>query len=73
MKIYLTQAETRRLEILEKRYRNAARKQIENRVAFYHKYTVDYHQRPENALGKLFFHRNTVVQLSSDFRSSQGP
>lgn len=39
MKIYLTQAETRRLEILEKRYRNAARKQIENRVAFYHKYT----------------------------------
>ncbi|MGN0400986.1 MAG: M48 family metallopeptidase [Acetatifactor sp.] len=39
MKIYLTQAEKRRLETLEKRYRNTARKQIEGRVAFFHRLT----------------------------------
>lgn len=37
--IYLTRAETKRLEILEKRYRNAARAQLESRVAYYHKRT----------------------------------
>lgn len=37
--IFLTEAETRRLEALEKRYKNAARSQFENRVAFYHKIT----------------------------------
>lgn len=34
--IFLTEAETKRLENLEKRYRNAARKLLETRVAFYH-------------------------------------
>lgn len=38
-KIYLTAAETRRLETLEKRYRNAARLQFESRVAYYHPLT----------------------------------
>ena len=33
--IYLTQAETKRLETLEKRYRNAARTQFEQRCAYY--------------------------------------
>lgn len=37
--IYLTEAETKRLETLEKRYRNAARIRFENRVAHYHKVT----------------------------------
>lgn len=37
--IYLTQAESRRLETLEKRYRSAARLQFENRVSFYHSLT----------------------------------
>ena len=35
----LTCAETRRLETLEKRYRNAARQQFESRVACYHRIT----------------------------------
>ena len=35
----LTEAEIRRLETLEKRYRNAARQQFENRVAYYHRIT----------------------------------
>lgn len=35
----LTDAELRRLEILEKRYRNAARQLFENRVAYYHRMT----------------------------------
>lgn len=35
-KIRLTAAESRRLEALEKRYRNAARAQFESRVAYYH-------------------------------------
>lgn len=39
MKIHLTAAESRRLETLEKRYRNAARAQFENRVAYYHPLT----------------------------------
>lgn len=34
--ILLTEAETKRLENLEKRYRNAARQRLEERVAFYH-------------------------------------
>lgn len=34
--IFLTEAETKRLENLEKRYRNAARQRLEERVAFYH-------------------------------------
>lgn len=33
--IYLTQAETKRLETLEKRYKNAARAQLEARTAYY--------------------------------------
>lgn len=37
--IYLTQAETKRLETLEKRYRNAARTQFEQRCAYYLPYT----------------------------------
>lgn len=37
--IYLTQAESRRLKTLEKRYRAAARTQIESRVAYFHKVT----------------------------------
>ncbi len=37
--IYLTEAETRRLEALEKRYRNAARAQLEARTAYYQKIT----------------------------------
>lgn len=37
--ILLTEAETKRLENLEKRYRNAARQRLEERVAFYHDYT----------------------------------
>lgn len=37
--IYLTQAETKRLETLEKRYRNAARTQFEQRCAFYRAFT----------------------------------
>lgn len=35
----LTQAESRRMENLEKRYRNAARRQFVNRVACYHRIT----------------------------------
>lgn len=34
--ILLTEAETKRLENLEKRYRDAARQRLEERVAFYH-------------------------------------
>lgn len=42
--IYLTPAETRRLEMLEKRYRNMARKLLESRVAFFHRFTGgNYH------------------------------
>lgn len=37
--IYLTQAETKRLETLEKRYRNAARAQLKARTAYYHTIT----------------------------------
>lgn len=37
--IYLTQAETKRLETLEKRYRSAARTQFEQRCAYYHQFT----------------------------------
>lgn len=37
--IYLTQAETRRLEALKKRYRDKARARFESRVAYYHKIT----------------------------------
>lgn len=33
--IYLTQAETKRLETMEKRYKNAARTQLEARTAYY--------------------------------------
>ncbi|MCI9573319.1 MAG: M48 family metallopeptidase [Lachnospiraceae bacterium] len=35
----LAAAESRRLEILEKRYRNAARVQFESRAAYYHRFT----------------------------------
>ena len=35
----LAAAETRRLETLEKRYRNAARQQFESRVSYYHRIT----------------------------------
>ena len=35
----LTEAEIRRLEALEKRYRNAARQQFESRVAYFHRIT----------------------------------
>lgn len=35
----LTEAEIRRLETLEKRYRNAARQQFESRVAHFHRIT----------------------------------
>ena len=35
----LTEAEPRRLETLEKRYRNAARAQFESRTAYYHRIT----------------------------------
>lgn len=38
-KIYLTRAETKRLEALEKRYKNAARAQFEARTAYYHAIT----------------------------------
>ena len=37
--IYLTQAEIKRLETLEKRYRNAARTQFEQRCAYYLPFT----------------------------------
>lgn len=37
--IYLTQAETKRLETLEKRYRSAARTQFEQRCDYYHQFT----------------------------------
>ncbi|MCM1189561.1 MAG: M48 family metallopeptidase [bacterium] len=37
--IYLTQAETKRLKALEKRYRSAARNVFESRVAYYHAFT----------------------------------
>lgn len=37
--IYLTQAETKRLETLEKRYRSAARTQFEQRCAYYCRFT----------------------------------
>lgn len=37
--IYLTQAETKRLAILEKRYKNAARARFEVRTAYYHAIT----------------------------------
>ncbi|MDE5589484.1 MAG: M48 family metallopeptidase [Acetatifactor sp.] len=37
--IYLTQAETKRLETLEKRYRSAARTQFEQRCAYFHQFT----------------------------------
>lgn len=37
--IYLTPAETRRLEAYKKRYRDEARRKIEERVAFYHPLT----------------------------------
>lgn len=37
--IYLTQAETKRLETLEKRYRSAARAQFEQRCAYFHQFT----------------------------------
>ena len=37
--IYLTEAETRRLEALEKRYRSTARSILESRVAYYHRFT----------------------------------
>lgn len=36
---YLTEAETRRLQVLERRYRDNARKQFENRTAYYHTLT----------------------------------
>ena len=35
----LTAAESRRLEILEKRYRESARTQFERRAAYYHRFT----------------------------------
>ena len=35
----MTDAEIRRLETLEKRYRNAARQQFESRVAYFHRIT----------------------------------
>ena len=38
-KIYLTRAETLRLQTIEKRYRKAARTKIESRVAFFHQIT----------------------------------
>lgn len=37
--IYLTQAEQKRLQTLEKRYRNAARDTFTRRVAYYHQFT----------------------------------
>lgn len=37
--IYLTRAETKRLETMEKRYRNAARARFEERVSYYHQIT----------------------------------
>ena len=37
--IYLTPAETKRLEILKKRYRKAARAKFEARTAYYHQFT----------------------------------
>lgn len=37
--IYLTQAEQKRLLIMEKRYRNAARALFNARVAYYHQFT----------------------------------
>ena len=35
----MTEAETKRLEALERRYRNAARAQLERRIAYYHRLT----------------------------------
>lgn len=37
--IYLTQAETKRLQTLERRYKNAARAKLEARTAYYHTIT----------------------------------
>ena len=37
--LYLTQAEAKRLQILEKRYRKAARDTFTARVAYYHQFT----------------------------------
>lgn len=37
--LYLTQAEQKRLQIMEKRYRNAARDLFNTRVAYYHQFT----------------------------------
>jgi len=37
--IYLTEAERKRLQTLEKRYRNAARNLFQSRVAYYHSLT----------------------------------
>lgn len=37
--IYLTQAETKRLETLEKRYRKDAKKRLEERVTYFHRIT----------------------------------
>lgn len=37
--IYLTEAETKRLQTLEKRYKNAARARLEARTAYYHSIT----------------------------------
>ena len=37
--IYLTEAETKRLQTLEKRYKNAARTQLEARTAYFHSIT----------------------------------
>lgn len=36
---YFTEAELKRLQTLEKRYRNAARSMFQNRVAYYHAFT----------------------------------
>lgn len=41
----LTQAETRRLETLEKRYRNMARELLESRAAFFHAVTGGTYQK----------------------------
>lgn len=37
--IYFTEAELKRLQTLEKRYRNAARNRFQTRVAYYHSFT----------------------------------
>lgn len=39
----LSAAEIRRLEILEKRYKNAARARFESRAAYYHQFTGGYY------------------------------